>query len=503
MAHHRHLSLFLFTALSGACVLPHAEGIDVVRINDMTDVDVVDVPSVIDRFDVPNERPDIVTPVDEDVVLPLDEQADVADVMDVPNPIDVPDRMDVPNPDVPNPDVPNFDVPTPVDSGVLPVRWSVDFLPVAAGALPVLPGNLRVLRNSRATVQTNAQTVSLPMGNDLARVGDTGIAVQHGLVIEEARTNSLCQSRDLTNGMGGNNSCDPWNQPDNVVAVTSNFSPGPDGNMLADRFDIRAARPAWSRGADAQPGGGRQLTGTFWGRRNNGMASVASGTRLSGGANTPITLQDEWRRFVSGTVSANSRFHPVFVTNMQAADIDEIVDMAQLEEGFWPSEFIVGPVADIGRRAGEQLSHTLASELYSGGQLALEFDLAPKGASTEYTADMRLFTIDGNNYAHIDSATQRLVVRLGGQTNTFPTVLVWGRGDRVQIFIRTSPLTAAYSVNGGATRFAELTPPAMIMGSLVAAPATMDLLCNGASNQFSSWVRGIRAYNAGFRPVYP
>jgi hypothetical protein len=96
----------------------------------------------------------------------------------------------------------------------------------------------------------------------------------------------------------------------------------------------------------------------------------------------------------------------------------------------------------------------------------------------------------------------RLRVILGGRTNAFTPALVWDRNQRVQIFVSTSPLYAAYSVNGGAVRTVTLTPP-MSMGALPALPMTIDLLCDGTNSQFSAWVRSIAAYNSGFRPTYP
>lgn len=504
MSLHRRLPFLLLTAFASGCVLPHATGVDV----QVTDI------AADDGFDVPNERRDIVdvlndndAPVvlDEDVVLPLDGDA----ALDVPDPIDAPDVVDVPNPidipDVPT-DIPNRDVPNPdPDAGVLPIKWSVDFTAIRRGTALSLPENLQLFRASAATVQVAPDSVTTAVVADQARIGEVD-AVAQGLVLEEGRTNRLCFSRNFgTNANPGG--CEEWKHPDNIVSYTADVATGPDMVMSADRFDAtNVIRPAYSRGSDANGAMNRPVVGSFWARRNDMNRSAASALRVSDNVNEepnfPITLQDSWRRFSDWT-QRNSRFFPMDLrAPMQAGQVDQLVDMAQLEEGFWPSEYIAATPGTPGTRAGERLLSNMPSRLYSVGQLSLEFDLVPKGASTEYLAPMRLFTVDANNYAEIDNGNGRLTITLGGMSNTFTQPLVWSRGQRVQIYVGTSPVAAAYAVNGGVVRFAELTLPGAARGTLGAAGATMDLLCSGTTNQFSAWVRSISAYTTGIRPRY-
>ena len=78
----------------------------------------------------------------------------------------------------------------------------------------------------------------------------------------------------------------------------------------------------------------------------------------------------------------------------------------QSEEAAFATEYIPNdinpPTAGTATRAGERIYTLTTSDWLHSSRLGLYVKLQPKGSSSQYTANMRLWTIDASNYCEID-----------------------------------------------------------------------------------------------------
>lgn len=375
---------------------------------------------------------------------------------------------------------------------VAPAVWAIDASGLTPGAYSAASlftlgtGGLVLTRASAATVQTSATTVDSTPAANVPRVRSDGTIT--GLLLEESRDNYCQFSRGQLNS--------PWVSD---ATVTVDTAAGPDGAVVADRVNTLSTHSG-SRQPFTAPG--TDQTWSVWTRATSGTSSQQLLVG-SGGAGSKCvssaSIDTTWRRMV---VTGNSATKIAYVCEgenltsvpggIAAGARDCIVDMAQYETGKFPTSFIYTSGAASATRAGERLRHDTPSALLVAGRLGLAFALYPLGASTEYIANMRLWTIDASNYAEVDFSTRVVTVVIGGVTRTLAALPTWSRLDLLEIWIAAgdgSSLTLAKArINGGA-----VTDLGTGAAQAVVSPGgnPLEILCAGTAAQFSAVVKSL------------
>lgn len=374
--------------------------------------------------------------------------------------------------------------------------WIVDFTTLALGVV-TLPESLLLTRASDGfSVQTGASTVLLlSAGNDTARVGRSGGAATQGLVLDRLAVNDFLVARGP--GSGG------------IATLTANDANGPDGTLNADRFEADANEysnyqtPALA----ATP-----YTFTSWAARRSGAGAGQwqSNFFCTNHVSAFGPLTEAWQRnqITVTNGGASTAIIPVDARDLTATGgrtatpLDYLVDMTQVEAGLYATEWIPTAGTPV-TRAGEQLSLADRGPLLSAsGRLSLEVKFIAKGGSHQYAANLRVWTCDASNYCEINATTRLLKVVIDSVTYTFPVAVNWNRMDTVELFVEAGGGLLPTRGYLRVTPFG-ITPsgPAVLLGqsvgaqSAISAVGAIDLLCNGSSNQLTSWVQQIKAYS--------
>lgn len=368
---------------------------------------------------------------------------------------------------------------------------SLDFSSVTPGAYTP-PGTIGFTRASTATVQTSAVTVVTNISADQARVGDDGNG-HKGLVIEETRDNRLIYANPAS-----------WTVPSAPNGATVTTIAGPRGTVTSARIE------------DTSNTVGQNITLTYsgftvgqpyvasaWGINldpaKGGIAWVQNNTtyevRISPTDTTWRRLQGAWSNAVlaSGTAS----IWPQHDTPSLLGTIG--CDFCQIENGKFITEAIDSN-GSVSTRAGERLWIKDCSSLIRNGALTIDIALYPKGATALYSANMSLFYKDANNLAYISNAGL-LTVTIGGVSLTSTNAISWAANDLVEFYldIGNGVPIAYYRINGG-DRIAFVMPATS--QASIANSGTIDLLCQGTSNQFTSRVQSISIYQPGYQPTW-
>lgn len=384
-----------------------------------------------------------------------------------------------------------------------PILWTVDFTALAPGAVDLSATGAVLTRASSATVQTSSSTVvTAGIGNDVARVGSNGTAL--GLVLEETRTNFIARARDATSVA--------W-QPGGSAPQTRPYGVGPDGDATTPtRHQISSAGS--SRYYACSGMGTTTAIHSCWIRRplTTGAIQVA-GTGAGTGTNCfygTTSAGTTWQRVsaregpIAGAFNASSGNANDATTRggIAAQALDQVTDLHQAESGLHPTEVIITAGA-TGTRAGERLYYATGSSLINNGRLGLGYSIHPKGTSSQYLANMRLWTIDASNYCEVDFSTRKIVTVIGGVSYTTASAMTWAASDQVDIWVEagggTLNTVAKYRVNEGSTTTLGTSGAAQ---GTIAASGAVDLLCNGTANQFNAWVRTLAAYRDTQRPAW-
>jgi len=376
-----------------------------------------------------------------------------------------------------------------------------DFTTLTPGAVATLPGGLLLTRASSATVQTATDTVvTSGIGNDVARAGRRVTADLVGLLLEEARTNSHPWSRapnnaGLSAGSGdtypltGQPSPDGTNNAVEVVVTSGNLS------KFALTLGIGAVSRVGSLWVIKGPGSGLYQASNFVG------GSTAQGSAVFG------TAGATWSRAITPSFLFTAGQNVGLITNDGRAVTytggenvararDAEFDLIQWETGKFATEVQVTAGA-AATRAGERLRYPTASQLVSHGRIAMATSVRPKGAVTDYSSNMRLFTDanDATTYAEISCTTGQVIVSIGGSTYTTPAAMSWSPYDSVNIWVEAGGgvqhTLVTYQVNGAPTVL--LGESGTAQGNIPATGA-LDLLCSGTAQQFSSWITALEFY---------
>lgn len=385
--------------------------------------------------------------------------------------------------------------PTRVDFGALGVGT-----PLAAGTLPGGGTYTQAAGAGQAeeTVQTSASTVARwAFVANLPRIGilaDGGI----GLVLEPPRRNELVQSRDLSVWTAG------------VATLTSNAAAGADGSVLADRVAVASGQ----YGPNQTPTG---LTSSApyvfsqWVRR--GQTGVASthgfwqqdGTTAAVIATEVGALADSWQRVANGVQTLGAATTAVTAESCEGRAVgglvaqarDTMIDFSQVEQGKYPTSPLVSG-ASKASRAGYRVAIPI-SRYVRGGVFRAVLTTVPHGAATEYDGDsatIRLWTIDANTYAEVNTTTRVLTVSVNGVARVAGVPLWWLRGHRVQwsweVGNGNLRVRYRYSTDQGATWTLPFDPFGGVVNvdsAISTASSTIDLYSDSGSSKW--WGTGV------------
>jgi hypothetical protein len=177
---------------------------------------------------------------------------------------------------------------------------------------------------------------------------------------------------------------------------------------------------------------------------------------------------------------------------------DDNIDLFQIEAGAFGTEAIPssgGPAT----RAGEHLYAMHAAALVDSGRISFEAVVQPKGARSAYSAPFRIWSVDASNFAEVDPTSGDVRVEIGGVVDT-ASGLAFNANDTVDLFVAAGggmATIARVRVNSGSAADLPVTGAPL---PALAASTTIDVLCNGTSNQWSGWVQSLRAYRSGVVP---
>jgi hypothetical protein len=351
-------------------------------------------------------------------------------------------------------------------------------------------------RPSTASVQTGTSTVTTGIAVDTLRAGRRLDGDPVAYVVEESRTNQLLNNRDLTNAS--------W-----AVGTGTTTHPGtagPDGAASASRIVAASGSFGNYSTASGLPAGLR--TGSLWVRTTSGGAGLHQLYQYDGTTTTArlSVLSGAWQR-VSQTITAaatSGQFMPLTAQDRTAngggnpGALDNLIDLAQVEAGGFPTEAI--PTTTATTRAADRLQLTSGSSIIDGGQLSFAARLQPKGGAFAYSAALTLAALDSTHYVEIDYQTARVRFVDGASTWVSDQPLSWAANDVLDIYVSfgAQATQVVYRLNGG-TAYTLGTTAAQ--GSLTASGA-VDVLNRGGANVFTCWLRDAAFYKSGQGPAW-
>jgi hypothetical protein len=366
-------------------------------------------------------------------------------------------------------------LPAPAPSPFTP--FTADFRSANLGSLADLrPWGLGFQRASTATAQTGVSTVDTTAGVNQPRIGSRGSSWGEGLVLEESRTNYAAFSSPVSSTLSN---------------VTFKIS-SPDGTKDALRYTNTGVSgtsfmEAVCPGCTTLPSG--NLSSSKWIQAVSGTVNIGESSPNSTASLTTTTASTSWSRpqlTVNATACSSVAVDAEVAAGWTgAANIWGI----QVEQGQFASELIPTNGSPV-TRAGERLYYANGSALVDGGRLSMYVQLVPKGNSNRYAAPMPVWTIDANNYATINNTTGALTVTIGGVAQMMASNVVFNARDVVELYLAVGgnqPTYASFRDNGALTVLSPATG-SPVQGN-VAPTGAVDILSNGTTSEFSSWVQ--------------
>lgn len=394
-------------------------------------------------------------------------------------------------------------------SGII---WEADFTALTPGAYGgALPGGLSFARavggNASETVQTSDTTLVITgMGVDVPRIGQYGSGVStRGLVLEHVFTQQADDARLWTSGAPNTNT-------DGAPTTTTNQTPGSGaatadgGTALADRVELTAS------------GQGRRNSGlsvglfSCWARGWSGSDELSVG--YFGGTAVNYSLTTSWRRcdFIGAADATNLYYfnRNSSLTGSANTARDLLLDhrvIASRGSGYlFLGETILNTTSANITRNAERLWHPTIANLLDNGRLSFETKIIPKGAATDYGANMYIWDKDANNFCRISNTTRRVDLTINSVSFSPATALSWNGKDVLELWVEGGGgvlnSNIKYRVNGGATT--DLGSSGSAAASIGTGTA-INLLCRNTTSlaqQFTSWIQYIRAWKADKRPSW-
>lgn len=367
--------------------------------------------------------------------------------------------------------------------------------PLAAGTLPGGGTYTQAAGSgqSEETVQTSASTVARwAFVANLPRIGllaDGGI----GLVLEPPRTNTITRSDALNHAY--------WSA-DVGVTVTAAYVTSPAASFSAMRVQTPSAAFGISNSGAAT---GPNEVHSAWAR-----SAIGAGAQISKAVvgNTPLVgvqintteTWSKWQSYPGNSVA--SAFHTmadgrVVAGGPAAGARDEVAWGVQVEVGKYATNLLPTAGANASR-AGYRVSIPI-SRYVRGGVFRAVLTTVPHGAATEYDGDsatIRLWTIDANTYAEVNTTTRVLTVSVNGVARVAGVPLWWLRGHRVQWSWEVGGgnlrVRYRYSTDQGATWTLPFDPFGGVVNvdsAISTASSTIDLYSDSGSSKW--WGTGV------------
>jgi hypothetical protein len=356
-------------------------------------------------------------------------------------------------------------------------------------------------RASAATVQTSPSTVYASFGVDNPRVGNAGYG--QGLVLEESRTNMLPDARDLA--------AVTWLVGGQPGTLTSNFADGPDGAALADRMAATSGNQHGRYYSFASLANGTFYTASQWAKRPvNGVPSTTAivlNRDASSYVVSEVALTDAWSRYALAAFNQPTTGVGAYETTdaralfgLAAAARDSLCDLHQVEAGAFATEAIITTGAGATRAADKLTTQT--ANIVQGDRVGLELSFIPKYAKADGpgTSDVLYMSSVGWPNDTVLFGINNVVVRAGASIVYNETGLNWSAFDLVDFWIEYGgnlPTRCRYRLNGGSVVALPNGAAVPTLGSL---SATTSILSQ--SSPVSCWLRRVRAYAPGGRPLW-
>lgn len=314
-----------------------------------------------------------------------------------------------------------------VDYSLLPVGT-----PLPAGTLPGGGSYVQAAGSGQTeeTVQTSASTVARwAFVANLSRIGllaDGGI----GLVLEPPRTNILLRSTEFDNAqwakLGGSN-------------VNANATTSPTGASDADTSTAGAGY--WQQGQACSVS--VPYTGSVYVRGDGAVSLGLLVTDTSDGApttNATFVLSTSYQR-LAVTLQGDATMVQAGIligqpVNFQAGHTYAIWQ-GQTEQGRYATNPII-TAGTAASRAGFRVSIPI-SRYVVGGAFRAQISHVPWADCTAYNGDsatVRLWTIDANTYAEINTTTRVLTVCVNGVSRVAAVPVWWLSGHRIEWYWR-------------------------------------------------------------------
>ena len=320
--------------------------------------------------------------------------------------------------------------------------------------------------------------------------GRANDAHEIGLVLEEARTNLVTNSRNFSAGS--------WVTAGTVTRTTG--QPDALGGTGATRVQVASGVNVL---ADTASGATGITTASAWVNGpapNLNLFRTSGATVFASSAGSP----GSWGRIAvsADALGGTTSIEPVDGRDwsarggLVAGARDVLLDACQREAGAFPTEFVPTSGATATRAATflRVLSATWAGHALTG-RVSLELVLRPKGARTEYGGSTTLWYVDASNQATFVPSTGVLTITVAGSTNTV-TLPSWARYDLVELSVQCGGSVATvvkYRLNGGSVTSLAVT------GSALGTHAAGDMyLCStNAGQHLSCWLYAVRFYRSG------
>ncbi len=343
----------------------------------------------------------------------------------------------------------------------------------------VLPNDAVFLRAAGTaaseTVQTGTSTVvTTGITTNIPRFGKRLDADVIGLVLEPTRINVVLRSTDISNAS--------WL---NSFGLTFRNTQAPDGGTAKEM--IALSPTVWQYLSQNPLGAAGIYTQSVWYKwAYSGVGFIQT---VNPPTTTNFTTSTLWKVVEQTATHTAATYYVISPTEGTLESISNVGAWgAQYEVGAYRSEHVITAGASATRQP-ERLYHPNAAASITG-KLKVRIVFRPKSTLANADSAQTIWYINGTNYCEI-ATTGVMTVVVGGTSNT-TAAIVWAQYDTVDLMVDTGNKVAVvtYSVNGGAT----VTPAvAGAAQPVVPAGTTLDIGCNGATNQLACWLLSVTA----------